>query len=483
MSRYPPLTQEQDSRVTKLVDLLQETYLPLPPQLQELQRLTPLAEEQKASTSHNPVRQYCYCFLISREWDLQKAFEMMQLTVRYRAEHRLDGQRVFPCAISCKGWDQEAIRKALAKGEGTEESLQPRPTDQRLDRLCAGIAPFFSYGFHKWDKFGQPVLYMMIGTVDEPGLLESLRHMANVGQSAEAVLWEVVLHILAVGESLQMYQQLQYSAGALKVDAADGLIRSATIVIDLKGLTYKMLWKPALDLFMNTLREIFKYYPQCMYQILIVNSPAMVMFAYKIVRGVLPPGVQQKVHIANEADTPEALKKWLDEDCLPDFYGGTCHCDGGCIHGFDPTKKEKTVTATETTDSASTAAHDEDERNGTVRPEFVETEDITLKAGYHHKRVFPLKNREKAVWEFVSSNARNVTFAKYFVPEANAKEVNWAKAQTSKLEPFLVSKASLSEGSDEYTAAADGVIVLVWDNRQSWFTAKHLQMKVFKNDN
>jgi hypothetical protein len=471
------LTDEQESKVTKLVELVQETYCPLPPQLVGLQQMITTPEEQKNSTPHNPLRQYCYCFLVSREWDLPKAFEMLQLTVSYRAEHHLDNQPVFPSAISCRGWDQDVIRAAFNNAKREEEAVELRPTNQRLDRLCAGIAPHFRYGFHKWDRFGQPVLYMMIGKVDEPGLLNSLKQMANVGQSAEAVLWEVVLHILAVGECLQTYQQLQYNAGALHADATDGIIRSATIVIDLKGLTYKMLWKPALDLFMNTLKEVFKYYSQCVYQILIVNSPAMVMFAYKIVRGVLPPGVQKKVHIANEHDTPETMKKFIEVDCLPDFYGGTCHCEGCCITGFDPA-------ATVENSAAATpgAANDADgsATSTATDTEFVATEDITLKAGQQHKRVFPLKGGEKVVWEFVSSSAHNVAFTKYFVPSAKADGTDWAKVHTSKLEGFLVSKENPSEGSDEFAASADGVLVLVWDNKQSWFTTKHLQMKVYK---
>ena len=494
MSRYPPLTQEQESMVTKMVELVLEKYVPLPLQLQELQRMvlnnsTSNEDDLRSgSTPHNPTRQYCYCFLVSREWNLPKAFEMLRQTVAYRAEHHLDGQPVFPCAVSCKGWDQDAIRRAFGKGVAEEDSgaalFPPRPTNQRLDRLCTGIAPYFQYGFHKWDKFGHPVLYMFIGRVDEPGLLDALKCMANIGQSAEAVMWEVVLHILAVAEWLQMFQQVQYNAGALKADAAEGIIRSSTVVIDLKGLTYKMLWKPALDLFMDTLKEIFKYYPQCMHQILLVNSPAMVMFAYKIVRGALPPGVQKKVHIANEHDTPETMKKFVEADCLPDFYGGTCHCTGGCIDGFDPTAK-----ATETTDTAAAAAAKRSpdaagsnalSENGALTAEFVSTEDISLKAGQQYKRVFQLKAGENVVWEFVSSDGKDVTFTKYFVPEKEANDMDWVKVHVKKLDPFVVSKENPSEGSDEYCANENGVLVLVWDNKKSWFTAKHLQMKVFK---
>jgi hypothetical protein len=472
MPRYPTLTPAQEDKVTELVDLMKRTYDPLPPHLQAIERYM-AKDKANNSTTHNPAREYCYCFLISREWDVQKAFDMLQLAVKYRAANGLDTRAEFPAALSCKGWDQEAVLHALGK--------DVRPMEQRLDQLCAGIAPYFTLGFHKWDRFGQPVLYMMIGKVDEPGLLKKLKQMASIGQSAEAVLWEVVQHALGIDEHLQYYQQLQYNAGKLSVDAADGLIRSTTLVIDLKGLTYKMLWKPALDLFMNTLKEVFKYYSQCVYQILIVNSPAMVMFAYKIVRGVLPPGVQKKVHIANEHDTLETMKKFIEVDCLPDFYGGACHCEGCCIADYDPEqqqhKKNKGGKEKETSSTVSDSAASNNGENG------VATEDITLKAGQHHKRVFALRKGESVVWDFASSDGKDINFITFFVPQKEADGMDWARVHTSKLEAYVVSKENPSDGSDEYTATTDGVLVLMWDNKKSWFAAKHLQMKVFKQAN
>ncbi|KPI87505.1 hypothetical protein ABL78_3416 [Leptomonas seymouri] len=231
-----------------------------------------------------------------------------------------------------------------------------------------------------------------------------------------------------------------------------------------------MLWKPALDLFMNTLRELFQYYSQCVYQILIVNSPAMVMFAYKIVRGVLPPGVQRKVHIVDAQDTPATMRKFIDEANVPDFYGGTCRCPGGCIEGYGQAQAKRR-------DKESVSSASEEAANGEVG---VVTEDIALKAGQEHRRVFTLKKGETVVWEFVTPSGNGVTFAKYFEPSNEAKGVDWERVHLSKVERYVISKESPSEGSDEYTAGIDGVLVLVWDNKQSWFSAKHLQMKVFK---
>ncbi|KAK7198260.1 CRAL/TRIO domain containing protein [Novymonas esmeraldas] len=474
-ARYPALTAEQEAKVTELITLMTRTYDPLPPPLLALQRYTPskadkAGEDGSAATNtfFSPIRNYCYCFLVSREWDVQRALEMMQLSVSYREKNKLDTRAELPSAVCCRGWDQEAVREALEK--------PTRPTDQRLDRLSASIAPYFSFGLHYWDKHGQPVLYMNLGSVDEPGLLKRLKQLANVGQTPDAVIWELVQHLLGVQEQILFYQQMQYTAGTLAAQAQDGLIRSATIVIDLKGLTYKMLWKPALDLFMNALKSVFQHYPQCVYQILLVNSPAMVTFAYKIVRGALPLGVQKKVHIANVADTPATMRTYIDTQHVPDYLGGACHCEGGCIRGYDPDRKSKASedeAGKSDTASNQSTGHKDDAAG-------VTTEDIALKAGQELKRAFALKTGESVVWEFVSASGRDVAFTTFFVPAAEARGMDAAKLHTSKLEPFTVSKGNPSEGSDEYTADGDGLLVLVWDNKKSWFTAKHLQMKVFK---
>lgn len=477
--RYPALTAEQEKKVADLIELMKKMYDPLPPPLLALQRYTPAKTSNATAppaaapaaagtdTFFSPIRHYCYCFLVSREWDLPKAFEMMQLSVSYREKSQLDQRAELPSAVSCRGWDQEAVREALDK--------DVRPTSQALDRLSAAVSPYLSVGMHYWDKHGQPVLYLNLGSVDEPGLLKKLKHLANVGQTADAVIWELVQHMMGVQEQLLYYQQMQYAAGKLDVDAGDGLIRSSTIVIDLKGLTYKMLWKPALDLFMNALRTLFQYYPQCVAQIIVVNSPAMVMFAYKIVRGALPEGVQKKVHIANVADTPATLKTFIDAARVPDYLGGTCHCEGGCVHGYHPDAKAKGGDGgAAKSDTSSTQSGGQGEDGG------VTTEDIALKAGQELKRAFSLKDGESVVWEFASTGGHDVAFTTYFVPEKEAQGLDAETLHTSKLEAYVVSKGNPSSGSDEYTAAASGLLLLVWDNKKSWFKAKHLQMKVFK---
>ncbi|GET91210.1 hypothetical protein, conserved [Leishmania tarentolae] len=471
-SRYPPLTADQENEVTGLVELLKKTYDPLPQQLLALQQYHlqtegTASDDAATATFFSPIRNYCYHFLISREWDRQKAFEMMQLCVSYREKHELDSRAELPSAVCCRGWDQEKVRIALGK--------PTRPTNQRLDRLSASIEHHFTFGLHYWDKHGQPVVYLNLGSVDEPGLLKTLKQLSNIGQTPNMVMWELVQHLVGVQEQLLLYQQMQYVAGKLKADADDGLIRSSTMIVDLSRLNYKMLWKPALDLFMNTIQTLFQYYPKCVHQVLLVNSPSLVTFAYKLVRSVLPESVQKKVYIANTSDTPAIMQEFIDAQYVPDYLGGLCHCEGGCVRGYNPHGKgRREGNGTSNSNTSSIPSSGLDDEAGAV------TEDITLKPGQELRRTFSLKKAESVVWQFLSANGHDVAFAAYFVPEQEAQRIDTSALPTSMLEPYLLFRARPSEGSDQYTANDDGLLVIVWDNTKSWFRATHLQLNVFK---
>ncbi|KAG5471758.1 hypothetical protein LSCM4_03311 [Leishmania orientalis] len=329
--RYADMTPEREQKITRLVQLMKQSYDPLPKQLQLLLCYAPTPED--APTPHNTTRNYCYWALISREWNVQKALEAMRTNVAYRLQCHLDERSELPSAISIRGWDQTEVVRALGK--------ELRVGGQRADQIVASIERYFPCGLHYWDKYGQPVFYLMLGSVDEEHLLKELKQTANAGESIDAVMWEVLQHLMGSGEWLAYYQQMQYDAGQLKVDASEGLIRATTIVVDLKGLTYKMIWKPAVDLLVTCLKKLFSHYPECVHHILVVNAPSMVRFVYHLFRKALPTTVQSKILMACPSESLALLKEHMEEQYVPDFYGGTCHCQGGCVRSYSPNSTDR----------------------------------------------------------------------------------------------------------------------------------------------
>lgn len=451
--RYVDLTPDKEQKITQLVQLMEQTYNPLPEQLQVLLHYCPTAPD--APTTRNTTRHYCYCALVSRSWDVQRAFVMMQRNIAYRRASKLDERSELPTSLSLRGWDQMTVVRALGK--------EPRQMGQRVDRIVESLGRYFPCGLHRWDKYGQPVFYIMLGSVAEETLLKTLKQLADIGQAPEDVMWEMLQHLIGVGEWVAYYQQRQYDAGKLNVDAAEGLIRATTIVVDMKGFGYSMIWKPAIDLLVSCVRKLLHYYAECVHQILVVNSPSAVSFGYHILQPIMPTTVQAKVRIVSPEASLALLREYIDDAFIPAHLGGQCSCTGGCFTYYNPNPQGSVLTATE-----------EHQYGGVM------TEDITLRAGAAFKKVFELKDKETVVWDFVSANGHDIAFATYFVPKSQCASADMEKVDVRSLEPYVVSKTNPSEGSSEYTATADGVLVLVWDNKQSWVTSKHLQMKVFK---
>ncbi|KAG5497026.1 hypothetical protein GH5_01548 [Leishmania sp. Ghana 2012 LV757] len=484
------LTGEQADKIKALMRLMKEHYNPLPAQLEMYLQLLPSAasaasgeedSEDSAGPRHlqrSPVWSYCGSFLVSREWDVQKAFAMLQDVVAFRAANRLDEQCFFPPAVSLRGWSANDVCTVLRQS--------PRETGQRIDRVVAGVAQGISCGIHYWDKGGRPVVYMMVSSFDEVELMRQLKQMANVGKSHVEVMWEFMLHFIGVMESLVLYQAIQRDAQSTRRASASESAHEAppaaelsqgvvTMVFDMKGLALKMLWKPVIDLLCSIAKDFFKYYPDQVHRIVYVNSPSLARYAFRLVRGVMPAAFQRKIAFVSSHDTLSTLETMIDKKHIPHFLGGDCRCataGGECFTGYDPQHPRRTV---------KTGAPAEAREMG--NDAFL-TEDVTLAAGHECARVFPVKPSEVVAWEFaVAGGGRDITFTIFFVPQSAATQMQWAEVELKKLSSYVVTSEALADGSDVYTAAEDGVVVLGWRNTRSWLASKRLQLRAYKEAN
>lgn len=453
--RFSRLTPEREKKITELVELMKKTFDPLPLQLVRGEQFSPSSED--GLTTKSNTRLFCYAFLQSREWNVQKAFAMMKENVEFRKENKLDEMGVLPAAVSMRGWDAQDIIKRFG--------LATRDPNDRAGRLFENLSPFFKLGFHYWDRSGLPTLYVMLGSVREREGIKRVKQLAKVGQTVDDVAFEFLQHVMAVGEILVCYQQSQVEAGNIDVDASEGLIRSVNVVLDMKGLTYKHLWKPAIDVMRSCLSRLFKYYPDCVHRILVVNCPSMIMLGYNVVRAAVPATVQRKVSFAAPSETLGLLTRLIDPKYIPDYYGGACHCAGLCVHPYDPTHPAQSD------DEMSSLAHED-----------VLTETIRINPGCHYVRVFSLAAAETVAWEFAETGSKGVLFRTYFVPQEEAANMRWAKVEASDLADYLKSKETPAEGADSYVASESGTLVLIWDNHRAWFSKKRVQMRVYKEN-
>jgi hypothetical protein len=450
--RFARLTAEREAKITELEQLMRSTFNPLPKQLQRMEHFAP--STASTPTTENSTRLYCYMFLQAREWNVQKAFAMMQQSVAYRTDQHLDERGEFPPAIPVHGWDITELVKHM--------DVPQRQHDDEVGCITAATRTFLEMGLHYWDRNGLPVFYIMLGSVKARTGIQKLRQMAKIGETPLDLCWKVLQHVMGVGEALAMFQEQRRKRGALEVETVEGQIRACSIVLDMKGFTYRLIWKPAIDLMRESLKRLFQYYPDFGHHVLVVNCPPTIMFGYKLISPTLPASVQRKVIFSNPGETLAALSSLIDPLYIPARYGGRCHCDGGCFSC--------------PSDTAGTSAVDENESEvGDVL-----TEDITVTAGSDYCRVFDLVANETVVWEFAATQCRGVTFAVYFVPAAEAADMKWSTVSVKQLEPHEISKGHPLSGADTYVAKQQGTLLLMWTNRKSWFASKHIQLRVYK---
>jgi hypothetical protein len=69
--------------------------------------------------------------------------------------------------------------------------------------------------------------------------------------------------------------------------------------------------------------------PECLSLILVVRAPSSWVYAWNMFKHILDPGIAEKVRVARPgSETTELLRRYISDDQLPAFLGGTRHIDG-----------------------------------------------------------------------------------------------------------------------------------------------------------
>ena len=74
------------------------------------------------------------------------------------------------------------------------------------------------------------------------------------------------------------------------------------------------------------------YYPETMYKMFIINAPSFFTFLWGFCKGLVNEKTREKIHIYSKpSQWMPALQEHIDEDKLPELFGGTCKCKFGCM--------------------------------------------------------------------------------------------------------------------------------------------------------
>lgn len=160
-----------------------------------------------------------------------------------------------------------------------------------------------------YDREGAPVFIDPVGQIDFRGLLSSV--------SKE----EIVKFKAYLGE---------YGMSLARQRAAKLGVRNEQVVMlmDMEGLGLKHLWKPGLMVF-NTITAFYEdNFPEVMKNILVVKAPKLFPIAYSLVKPFLNEVTRNKIKIFG-GDWKSELLEYIDEDNLPEYYGGKCQDPDG----------------------------------------------------------------------------------------------------------------------------------------------------------
>lgn len=442
---FIPLDAEKEKKIDTVLELLTAEF-PTAPQLVKAKSET---KDSNAPTVRNPLRLYAYAFLNSRGWEVKSAMEMAKVVIKYREAANADSRPILPVPYSMRGWNVSELM----------EDFEREPRDPgELDTLSALIDPVFSLGLHYWDKNGIPVFYLMVGRIDEKGLVKLLQEKVPEGKDPAEVLWPFVEHYMLLIECLARYQHHQKEKKKLSgVIYDEGITRGMTIVVDARKLSYKLLWKPLIDIVLATMKRVFSVFPDCVYQIYMVNAPTVATVAYSLVKPVLDKNIQLKVHILKSHETFAALEKLIDVKFIPSFLGGTCTCEGNCIRAFNP----------ECDDNKTKGKSSKSRKVG---------EDVKVDAGRRIHRQLVVGADETV---FCTFEGEEVEFYVFFLPKDSHAELTSLSPKSNA--SLMLHQGKYKSFSDSFFMSNEGTIIFFFDNTKAWLKPSKLHLMLRKS--
>ena len=73
------------------------------------------------------------------------------------------------------------------------------------------------------------------------------------------------------------------------------------------------------------------YYPESLGNMLIVNVPWVFSAVWAICKAFIDEKTRTKIRIIGKDKSLATLEEFVEKSNIPDFFGGDCKCEGGCL--------------------------------------------------------------------------------------------------------------------------------------------------------
>uniref|UniRef100_A0A2A4K7N3 CRAL-TRIO domain-containing protein n=1 Tax=Heliothis virescens TaxID=7102 RepID=A0A2A4K7N3_HELVI len=219
-------------------------------------------------------------FLRARDFNVEKAREMLSQSLLWRKKHQVD--------------------RILSEYETPDVVKQ-----------------YFPGGWHHHDKDGRPLYILRLGQMDVKGLLKSI---------GEDGLLKLTLHVCE--EGLKLLEEASRSSNSA--------VLSWCLLVDLDGLNMRHLWRPGVRALLRIIQIVEANYPETMGRVLIVRAPRVFPILWTIVSTFIDENTRSKFLFYGGKDylQPGGLLDYIPKDLIPDFLGGPCKSfvhEGGLV--------------------------------------------------------------------------------------------------------------------------------------------------------
>eukprot|EP00294_Goniomonas_avonlea_P009114 CAMPEP_0114567232 /NCGR_PEP_ID=MMETSP0114-20121206/15359_1 /TAXON_ID=31324 /ORGANISM="Goniomonas sp, Strain m" /LENGTH=218 /DNA_ID=CAMNT_0001753783 /DNA_START=120 /DNA_END=777 /DNA_ORIENTATION=- len=166
---------------------------------------------------------------------------------------------------------------------------------------------------HKHDKLGRPIYIEPLGRQDIKALLFSMDAADDM----------VRFHVQRVVRQNDLCEKHTERFGRK--------VNQVMVLVDLTGTSTKRnLTKISRDFIKEVSAVGQNYFPETLGKMFIMNAPSAFNMAWRFVKPFLDKRTLNKIEVL-KGNPRERLLEFIDADCLPPCFGGTCSCPGGCI--------------------------------------------------------------------------------------------------------------------------------------------------------
>ncbi|OMJ78324.1 hypothetical protein SteCoe_21879 [Stentor coeruleus] len=256
--------------------------------------------------------------------EARRAQEMPSLLDNLTPEERKTLDQ-FREAVPVKAHDHVLARFLRARKFVFEKSLEMYNNylkwriDQRVDEVASYDFPEFQtvksiypHGFHKTDRLGRSIYIERLGNLD-------INHLFSITTDERMIRYYI--------REYESMIKLRIPACSI---AAGCLIEQTFTILDLGGSSTKLMKKNVYNFVKLASGMAQDFYPEILGKMFIINTPMLFSVAWKIIKPWLDERTQKKISTEGSKYQVKLLEYVAPEN-LPDFFGGTCRCEEGCL--------------------------------------------------------------------------------------------------------------------------------------------------------